>query len=189
MPFAATLIHGVTLAEMQVADAQWLPFLTQAVADALARGVSRYDLPDNKHWRWERKARAMGAESVAFAVTSAGDTEALMIVRTDKVCRLPEQIGLPLVYVDYLSAAPWNIVPFVTTPRYKSCGKRMIQAAIRYSLSLGFDGRVGLHSLGGAEGFYRDTLQMRDCGIDIGYEDLRYFEVTEDTAKQIVQEK
>ena len=52
----ASLVHGVTSAEMTATDAQWLPFLTQAVADALARGVSPSDLPDNKHWRWERKA-------------------------------------------------------------------------------------------------------------------------------------
>jgi hypothetical protein len=185
LPFAATLIQGVTLVEMQAADQQWKPFLTQAVEEALARGVSRYDLPDNKHWEWERKARAMGAESLAFSIEADHETQALMIVRTDKICRLPQQMGKPMVYVDYLATAPWNLSELVPAPRYKSCGRRMVQAAIRYSASLGFDGRIGLHSLYGAEGFYRSGLRMQDCGIDVHYEDLRYFEMTEVIAREI----
>ena len=57
MPVAATLASGLSLAEMVAVDAEWLPFLQQAVADAVARGVSRYDLPEHKHWEWERKER------------------------------------------------------------------------------------------------------------------------------------
>ncbi len=185
-PYSADLIHGATVAELQAADAQWQPFLAQAVADALARGVPRFDLPDNKHWEWERKARAMRAGSVAFAIRADGDTQALMIMRTDKVCRLSEQFAEPMVYVDYLATAPWNL-PRLMTPRYTKGGLRMIQAAVRYSVSLGLDGRIGLHSLRGAEGFYRDRLTMRELGADPLYEDLRYFEATSTEAAQIVK--
>lgn len=178
-PFSAGLIEGVTLSEMQTADQQWIPFLTQAVTDALARGVPRYDLPEHKHWEWERKARAMTQGSMAFAIQADAEMQALMIVRTDRVCRIPSQTGEPLAYVDYLAAAPWNLPGLVVTPRFTRCGITLIDAAIRYSARLGFAGRIGLHALNGAEGFYRDKIRMRDLGIDVAYEDLRYFEMTE----------
>ncbi len=188
-PYIADLIHGATVAELQTADAQWQPFLAQAVADALARGVPLFDLPDNKHWEWDRKARAMRAGSVAFAIRADADTQALMIVRTDKVCRLPEQSAEPMAYVDYLATAPWNQPRLVTSPRYTKGGQSMIEAAIRYSISLGFDGRIGLHSLRGAEGFYRDRLKMRELGADPFYENLRYFEATAKEATEIMNRR
>ena len=112
-----------------------------------------------------------------------------MIVRTDKMCRLPQTFGLPLLYVDYLSAAPWNLPGLTVTPRYRSYGRKIVQAAIRYSQSLGRGGRIGLHSLQGAETFYRDRLQMYDSGIDRSYESLRYFEMTETVEAQVAQER
>lgn len=188
-PFIAELVEGVTLPEMQAADRQWMPFLTQAVADALARGVPRYDLPEHKHWEWERKARAMTAGSVAFAIKANAETQALMIVRTDKTCRLPVQVDQPLVYVDYLATAPWNLTGLTPTPRLTRCGITLINAAIRYSVRLGFAGRIGLHALRGAEGFYRDRLRMRDMGDGPGYEDLCYFEMTEAGAITFLSER
>lgn len=163
---------------MIIADSQWKPFLRQSIADALARGIPRYDLPENKHWEWERKARAMGAESVAFSIEANGETQALMIARTDKVSRLTQSLPqTQLLYVDYLATAPWNLSSLVAVPRFVKCGILLIEAAVRYSVAVGFGGRIGLHSLQGAEVFYRDKIGMRDLGIDTGYEDLRYFEM------------
>lgn len=177
LPASATLASGLSVAEMATVDAQWTPFLHLAVTDAVGRGVFRYDLPDHKHWEWERKARAMGAESLAFAIECGGETQSLMIVRTDRVSRLPEQAGEPLVYVDYLATAPWNLPDLVTQARYKKCGTRMILAAIEHSTRLGFGGRLGLHSLKGAEEFYRRQFGMHDLGRDPRYESLRYLEL------------
>jgi hypothetical protein len=160
------------------ADLQWQPFLVQAVMDALLRGVPRYDLPENKHWEWERKARAMQKGSVSFSIVAQKETQALMIARSDKHCRLSQQVGLPLLYVDYLATSPWNLPGLVVAPRFRRCGAVLMRTALRHSVALGFAGRLGLHSLQGAEGFYRDKLKMHDMGIDAGYEGLRYFEMT-----------
>lgn len=187
LPKRATLVTGATVADMVVADSQWKPFLVQAVADALARGVPRYDLPENKHWEWERKARAMTARSVAFAIEADNETQALMIVRTDKPCRVMQQIGEPMVYIDYLATAPWNLPRLILSPRFARCGLNMVETAIQHSTALGFRGRIGLHSLQSAETFYRTRLGMDDLGLDAGYEDLRYFEMTEATAATVVQ--
>ncbi|MBC7807577.1 MAG: hypothetical protein H7145_15680 [Akkermansiaceae bacterium] len=153
LPFAATLISGAGVAQMQAVDAQWLLYLSQAVTDALARGVPRYDLPEHKHWERERKARAMTAGSTAFTIEANGEAQAVMIVRTDKTCRLSVHFREPMVYVDYLATAPWNLAGFVPTSRYSQCGISMINAAIRHSVAIGCKGRIGLHSLQDAEGF------------------------------------
>ncbi|MBC8137576.1 MAG: GNAT family N-acetyltransferase [Fibrella sp.] len=177
LPQSATLVTGLSVTEMATVDSQWTPFLSQAVADAVARGVSRYDLPDHKHWEWERKARAMGTESLAFAIECDNETQSLMIVRVDRTSRLPQQSGKPLVYIDYLATAPWNLPELVPQSRYKKCGTQMVLSAIKYSVRLGFDGRVGLHSLKGAELFYQSQFGMRDLGRDPSYELLRYLEL------------
>lgn len=179
LPQSAELITGVTFSEMASADSQWQPFLVQAVMDALLRGVPRYDLPENKHWEWERKARATGKESVAFAIAAQNEIQSLMISRTDKLCRIPSQRGQPLIYIDYLASAPWNLSGLVVKPRFVRCGVSLVVAAMRHSAALGFGGRIGLHALQGAEGFYRDKIQMADLGIDIACDNLRYFEMTD----------
>ena len=43
---------------------------------------------------------------------------------------------------------------------------------------MGLEGRVGLHSLPQAEGFYKTRCKMTDFGKDSGYFDLTYFEYT-----------
>ncbi len=49
-------------------------------------------------------------------------------------CRLPEQEGKALVYVDYVEVAPWNLKPLTNAlgqkPRYNAIGSRLIEAAV-----------------------------------------------------------
>lgn len=53
----------------------------------------------------------------------------------------------------------------------------MFQKAIKYSMKMLWNGRIGLHSLKGTEGFYRKA-KMSDLGLDFEYEGLSYFEIT-----------
>jgi GNAT superfamily N-acetyltransferase len=183
------LIHGVTgefaeaslledISEELVAatDAVWRPYFQKAIADAVARGVNRANLPEHSHWEWLRKYRNRPEASRFFAIECDGQVEGLMAVRLDKLSRLPSQAELPLVYIDYLSTAPWNMVAFVSEPRYKGCGTALINVATQYSLAAGFSGRIGLHSLPQADSFYRGSFGLADMGIDEAYEELRYFE-------------
>ena len=60
-------------------------------------------------------------------------------------------------------------------PRYKGVGSVFLLFARTRSLELGYEGRVGLHSLPGTEKFY-DNQGMLDLGQDEDYDDLVYFE-------------
>jgi hypothetical protein len=185
-PVEATLIDGVTVAEMEATDRVWQPYMRRAVREALARGVPPDQLPEHKHWEWTRKARRMTAQSRVIGIECHGDMQALMLVITGgKVCRLEEQSGKPLVYVDYLAAAPWNLPGLVAASRFRLCGSVLITAAIRLSRQNGYDGRIGLHSLPQARDFYRDKCGMIDVGIDQDYEDLHYFEMTTARATEL----
>jgi hypothetical protein len=178
-PVEAILIDGVTIAEMEAVDRVWQPYLRNAVRDALARGVSRDEFPEHKHWEWRRKARLMTSESHAFGIEYDGEMQALMLVLKSSVtCRLPEQSNKRLIYIDYLAAAPWNLPSLAREPRFRLCGSVFITAAIRLSRANGYEGRIGLHSLPQAEEFYRRKCGMTYMGIDADYEGLPYFEMT-----------
>jgi hypothetical protein len=177
-PVEATLVDGVTAAEMEAVDRSWQPFMRRAIRDAIARGVTRDQLPEHKHWEWTRKARHLTAASRVLGIEYEGEMQALMLVLlSGKVCRFEEQRGEPLVYVDYLAAAPWNLSGLISIPRFRGCGTVLISAAIRLSRRVGYEGRIGLHSLPQARDFYRNKCGMIDLGLDPDYEDLHYFEV------------
>jgi hypothetical protein len=65
----------------------------------------------------------------------------------------------------------------------------LIEAAIRFSLNEGFDGRVGLHSLPQAESFYENVCGMTRGELDPLYEGLRWFELTSTNAKKFLGNK
>lgn len=101
--------------------------------------------------------------------------------------RLPEQAGKDLVYVDYIEAAPWNLKSVVAQPRFGLVGVVLIAAAIQSSKENGFKGRIGLHSLGQAEAFYRDKCRMTELGGDPEKQDLVYFEMNAAQADKFVR--
>ena len=49
-----------------------------------------------------------------------------------------------------------------------------------------FQGRVGLHSLPQANGFYANTCGMTDLGPDPHHRELRYFEMTPVQAQEFI---
>jgi hypothetical protein len=61
-------------------------------------------------------------------------------------CRLPEQQGKPLVYIDYIEAAPWNIKqlmePLGKPQQYRGVGSRLFEAAVLQSFEEDFKGRL-----------------------------------------------
>jgi hypothetical protein len=80
-----------------------------------------------------------------------------------------------VVYVDYVESAPWNLKGYADVPRFLGVGTILIAEAIRLSLEMGLEGRVGLHSLPQAEAFYA-KCQMTRVGPDPAYYELTYFE-------------
>ena len=103
------------------------------------------------------------------------------------VGRHPEQKGKPIVYVDYLETAPWNIKPLMQalekSPQFAAVGSRLIEAAVRKSLDEGFKGRVALHSLTTSERFYIETCGMTALERDPAKQNLLWCEFTPEQAE------
>ncbi len=97
----------------------------------------------------------------------------------------------PLVYVDFIETAPWNwdVAPLGRVGRYRGAGVQLMGLAVRWSLSLGYDGRIGLHALPQAKVFYEQKCGMQDLGPDAAYHHLRYFEMTETAARTFLRRR
>ena len=122
-----------------------------------------------------------------FSIVCNGLTQGMMIVDTTNYrCRIDGQIGQHLVYVKYIENAPWNRAELVEVPRYRGVGSLLILAAIKSSMDLEFQGRIGLHSLPQANKFYANSCGMTDLGTDQNYGGLRYFEMTSEQAQTFI---
>ena len=108
--------------------------------------------------------------------------QGLMLTASHYLARLPAQEDEPLIYIEYISTAPWNLASVTGEPQYAGIGRAVFEAAITESRQQGWLGRIGLHSLPQSEAFYSKVCGMTDMGIDSQYEALRYFEMTPDQA-------
>ncbi len=179
--------------EAQLVDWQtkWQPALIAVLQDLARQRVPMAQWPQNLHWDWRAKM-AQVARLLAFSgfsVVCVGVTQGLMRVDLNKHAREPSQKGKPLVYVDYLEVAPWNRVDLGRPARYRGVGTALLTAAVALSLQEDFKGRIGLHSLPQADGFYRDRCGMTDLGPDPHYQGLRYFEMTPEQARTFLDEE
>ena len=145
---------------------------------------------EHSHWDWSLKTGRLAIpDTRILGVECDGAIEGMALVfERGHHARLPPATGRPLVYVDFLEAAPWNLRGSVSGPRFKGVGVTLMTAVERLSESLGCEGRVGLHSLDQAENFYARTCQMAALGSDRGYYGLAYFEWTTARARRFVKE-
>ena len=179
------------LTERQLTDweEKWKPELCKAVQRLQRMGVDRRHWPQSRHWDWRKKIEALQGMLAhpGFSVVCDSMTQGMMIVdTTTKRSRISGQKDLHLVYVEYVENAPWNRPELFDPPRYRGVGSILIRAAIALSEELEFHGRIGLHSLPQANGFYANTCGMTDLEADPNYEDLHYFEMTPEQARAFV---
>lgn len=178
----AELWDSITEKQLTDWEVEWLPELHNAVRRLYQAGVERQHWPESRHWDWRKKVQVMQGllATPGFSVMCGGITQGMMFVDlASHRCQLPGQVGKHLVYVEFLENAPWNRKELqFDPPRYRGTGSLLIRAAIELSKAEGFKGRLGLHSLPQANGWYRNTCGMTDLGIDKGKEGLRYFEMT-----------
>ncbi len=107
-----------------------------------------------------------------------------MIFDLGKKSRLIGQRDEGSVYIEFIQTAPWSIHQLDNEViKYKRSGTLLLQKAIQYSKERSWKGRVGLHSLKGAEDFYL-KCGFTDLGSDSQYDGLRYFEMTPQQAEQ-----
>lgn len=194
--FKLDLVDGLDSVHIDFIEQQWEPVLQRQYDLAL---LSFFQLPaasqteekwaeilgkfgaQDSHWKWRIKCSvAPGTNRRIFALLNVGDVEAAMCLFFGKQSR--DANPLPIVYVDYVAVAPWNRKEVQNPLRFRNFGTVMLGAAIAVSMSMGLEGRCGLHSLPQSEGFYR-RIGMADFGIDAAYLSLRYFEFSNQAAR------
>lgn len=170
------------------ADDLWLSYLAAVQGDTEGRGLP-FLRPEHFHWRWNAKV----SESChllscpTLAVECEAEPQGLILLQTDgHFARLPAQERKPLVYVPYLSTAPWNYRQLTAQPKFTGVGIVLVRAAIAISLEAEFKGRIGLHSLPQAEGFY-ERHGFQCLGPDPKREDLKYYELSPEAAAEFME--
>jgi hypothetical protein len=186
---AAELWDAITERQLSDWEGEWVPELFKAIQKLHRSGVERSLWPQSRHWNWRRKVETLQGMLAlpGFSIVANGMTQGMMIVDTAmKRCRVPSQKDKNLVYVEFVENAPWNRPELVSSPRYRGIGSILIRAAIALAQKEEFKGRIGLHSLPQANGFYANTCGMTDLGRDPDYENLRYFEMTPEQAEAFI---
>lgn len=189
-PEAAELWDGITEKQLGDWEGEWLPELYSAVRELHRAGVDRSRWPQSRHWHWRNKMEALQGMLAhqGFSIVCNDITQGMMIVdTTTKRCRLDEQKGKNLVYIDFVENAPWNRPELIKSSRYRGIGSILVRAAITLSQAEEFKGRIGLHSLPQANDFYANTCGMSDLGRDSDYDNLRYFEMTPEQAEAFIE--
>ena len=165
----ATITRHFPAARLAAVEAAWEP-----ARRALAAALAAAGMPsEHSHWDWRNKFGRAGL--VLYAVECEGEVQGLMAVeaRPRPAVLTP---GESVLYVDYLESAPWNLKAPGHPKRFGTVGTALLLDAIAVSLDAGLGGRIGLHSLDQAAGFYKSGCQMTGFGKDPGYYDLEYFE-------------
>ena len=171
----ASLFDEVTDEHLRLWENGWVPEMQAHRATQPPSAT-----PEDSHWDWRRKAGAwrplLGYQSCALVCQ--GELQGLMLTNDMASARLPSQFGKPIVYVEFLATAPWNRPELRCPPKYRGCGRVFILAAIQISIDAGYKGRVGLHSLPAAEGFYEGKCGFTRLGPDSSHQNLTYYEMT-----------
>ncbi len=168
-------------------DEDWKAHFAAEEARAVAEGRATPHL-EHGHWEWSAKVKESAhlLSCPTLAIECADQAQGLMLLMTDgHFGRLPSEIGRPLVYVVYLATAPWNLRALMEQPRFSGVGLVLLHAAIQMSIDNEFKGRIGLHSLPQAEGFY-ERHGFQCLGVDPEKENLKYYELSPQAASEFI---
>jgi hypothetical protein len=174
---------------------EWRPVVLAAARKlAASNAATEAQIPRHFHWDWTGKEAQLKLLAIHFfGIEHLGKLQGIMKIESvGHSCRFPVQRGKPLVYIDYLEVAPWNIKqlmePLGKTAKYAAVGTRLVEAAVRQSIEEGFKGRVALHSLPTSEHFYVDGCKMTPVGRDLGKQNLLWCEFTPEQAQNFIGE-
>lgn len=188
----AELTNEIGMEHLLEAQEKWRPIVVAEAKRQAAAGTPASELPSHWHWDWSLKRAELELLGIVFyGIKRDSELQGLMKLETGPQwrCRLEEQRGKELIYVDYAEVAPWNVRLLTPTPRYGAVGSRLVEAAVRESIAQGFKGRLGLHSLPTSEGFYKDSCGMTPVERDDFKQDLLWMEYTPEQAKRFLSEE
>lgn len=187
---AAELHDGLRCVDLQLIERSWASERARIMAELSRKGVARLSWPESLHWDWSRKAPELELLATrGIGIFCEQDWQGAMMTRTvGHYSRLDDDSGKPLVYIDFLEAAPWNwpIAPINQQRRFKGVGVTLMREAVKQSVGEGFHGRVGLHALPQAERFYREVCGMTAFEPGPGGGPLVYFEFARAQAKRFL---
>ena len=166
---AGAFVPGI-ICEMTTGHLMQIETVWRAMLQALEQ-------PD-ADWNWGYKLRLSTVESrfEAYVVEIGKIVQGVMLIETQWHRSQLDALAQPrLVYVEYLAAAPWNRRRIEDPPDFVGIGRVLMQFSRQRSAALGYQGRVGLHALPAAAGFYH-KLNMPDYGADPEKDGLVYFE-------------
>lgn len=186
IPQSAVLLVDVPVPIIEEAELRWAGLRVEA-----AQRLHLAGKPVPEHWRWDWRRKTAKLELLnyrCFGIECDEDIQGLMMVSTfGHVSRLGADKQRPLVYIDYLESAPWNVKEMSDGPtRFGAVGVRLFEAAVRLSLDEEFSGRVGLHALPQAISFYEHTCGMAAGNRDPDYEDLYWYELSRAAAQDFL---
>lgn len=193
-PVEAELFDEVTVEHFLETQHEWRPIVRKAAGQLANQGAPAL-IPQHFHWDWTSKAPQLESLANTFYGINYGDKlQGLMKLETIGQfcrCRLPEQEGRSLVYVDYIEVAPWNLKTLMHAlgekPQFNAIGSRLIEAAVRKSLEEDCRGRIGLHSLPITERFYIKACRMTPVGRDPAKQNLLWLEYTPEQADMFLK--
>ncbi|WP_316872139.1 GNAT family N-acetyltransferase [Ralstonia mannitolilytica] len=186
--FVEALLHErIDASDALAVDDVWLAHMAAEKQRAAAAGRPIPPL-EHEHWQWAAKVKESShlLSCPTLAVEYDGQMQGLMLLTTDgHFGKLPSETGKPIVYIRYLAVAPWNLRGMAEPPRFSGVGLIMLHAAIQLSLDAEFKGRIGLHSLPKAEGFY-ERQGFHCLGVDPAKENLKYYELSPQAASEFI---
>ena len=190
----AELHDDVSAEQLAEAESQWKPFREQSLDRLFSRGKPPkriHALFQHFHWDWHKKAQMVLCTERpgvrCLGITLAGQWQGLaMLDLAGHTAELGEDKGQPLIYVEFLESAPWNLKAICDEPRYGLTGRRLMEAVVRQSVEMGFGGRVGLFSLPQAELFYERCGMTHVAGeTQLG---MKWYEMTERGAIHLLED-
>lgn len=192
-PVEAELFDEVTVDHFLETKRDWRPMVVEAAKLLVKSGAPRESIPRHFHWDWSMKEPDLRALAFSFfGITCGGKLQGLMKLETlGRSCRLATQKGKPLIYVDYLETAPWNLKPVTQalglSSQFGAVGTRLMEAAVRRSIEEDCRGRLGLHSLSTSERFYLNC-GMTAVGRDPAKQNMLWYEFTPEQAENFISE-
>ncbi len=188
----AELFDEVTIEHFLETQSEWRPLVVEAATRMVKTGAPPESIPRHFHWDWSAKEPELRMLAFAFfGVSCRGKLQGLMKLDfAGRSGRPASQKGKPLVYIDYLKTAPWNIKPLMRAmgkgPQFGGVGTRLVEAAVRQSVDEGFKGRLALHSLPGSEPFYLEVCGMTAGGRDPAKQRLLWCEFKPEQAERFL---
>lgn len=171
------------------AEKSWKHFIEDARNKAHTQSLPEPEKMDQELWRWHEKVQLTHnlLPYPTLAIECSGEIQGMMLLKTDGCLgRLPSAQGKPIVYIELLSTAPWNLKEYIHPPRYSGVGTILIGAAIQISMEYGFKGRIGLNSLPRSERFY-ERLNFEFLGRDADKQNLKYYELSAEHAAEFLK--